>query len=100
MKFNQRIGLILSGTMAFSAWPSAHAQSATPQKTWPTLPVHEVPAALWPEPPKAPAGAPNVVLILIDDEQASAPPRPSAVPFTRRSSRVSPMPACAITTST
>ena len=67
MKFNQRIGLILSGTMAFSAWPSAHAQSATPQKTWPTLPVHEVPAASWPEPPKAPAGAPNVVLILIDD---------------------------------
>jgi len=33
----------------------------------PVLPTHQVPAPSWPEPPKAPAGAPNVVLILIDD---------------------------------
>jgi len=67
MNLSQQAGLLLSGTMALSAWSPAHAQSASPQKSWPTLPVHEVPTSSWPEPPKAPANAPNVVLILIDD---------------------------------
>ena len=67
MNLSQQAGLLLSGTMALSAWPFALAQNAAPQKPWPTLPVHEVPASSWPEPPKAPANAPNVVLILIDD---------------------------------
>ena len=67
MKLTQQIGLLLSGTMAFSSWNPAWAKENDPQPKGPTIPVHEAPPASWPEPPKAPAGAPNIVLILIDD---------------------------------
>ena len=67
MKISQQIGLLLSGTMAFSAWTPAWAKENDAQPAKPTVPVHDAPPQSWPEPPKAPAGAPNVVLILIDD---------------------------------
>jgi arylsulfatase A-like enzyme len=67
MNVAKQIGLLLSGTLALGAWSSARAQSTEAPKPWPTLPVHEAPPQLWPEPPQAPANAPNVVLILIDD---------------------------------
>ena len=71
MNLSQQVGMLLSGTMALSSWSPALAQSsastnlnASPADT---TPRREVPQPSWPEPPKAPAGAPNVVLILIDD---------------------------------
>jgi arylsulfatase A-like enzyme len=67
MKVTQQIGLLLSGTMAFNAWTPAWAKDSDAQPAKPTVPVQEAPPQSWPEPPKAPAGAPNVVLILIDD---------------------------------
>src|SRR5580658_3909363 len=67
MNFSQHVGLLLSGTMAFSSWNPAWAKENDSQPTGPTVPLHEAPQQSWPEPPKAPAGAPNVVLILIDD---------------------------------
>ena len=67
MKIAQQIGLLLSGTMAFSAWSPSWAKENDAQLAKPTIPVHEAPPQSWPEPPKAPAGAPNVVLILVDD---------------------------------
>ncbi len=67
MNLLQRIGLMLSGTVAFSSWHPAWTQESQAKPNGPTAPVHEVPQQLWPEPPKAPANAPNVVVILIDD---------------------------------
>jgi len=67
MKATQQIGLLLSGTMAFSSWTPAWAKDNDTKPSSPTIPVREAPPQSWPEPPKAPAGAPNVVLILIDD---------------------------------
>jgi arylsulfatase len=67
MKASQQIGLLLSGTMAFSSWIPAWAKDNDTKSSSPTVPVHDAPAQSWPEPPKAPAGAPNVILILIDD---------------------------------
>jgi len=67
MNFSQRVGLLLSGTVALNFWSPAWAKDKDASATGPTVPVHEAPAQSWPEPPKAPAGAPNVVLILIDD---------------------------------
>jgi len=67
MKVTQQIGLLLSGTMAFNAWTPAWAKDSDAQPAKPTVPVQEAPPQSWPEPPKAPAAAPNVVLILIDD---------------------------------
>jgi arylsulfatase len=67
MNLTKQIGLLLTGTLALGAWSPARAQSTEAPKTWPTLPVHEAPPQSWPEPPQAPANAPNVVLILIDD---------------------------------
>ncbi len=62
MNLSQHVGLLLSGTMAFSAWSPALAQNND------VTPAHrDAPQPSWPEPPKAPAGAPNVVLILVDD---------------------------------
>ena len=67
MKVTQQIGLLLSGTMAFNSWTPAWAKDNDAKSASTTIPVHEAPPQSWPEPPKAPAGAPNVVLILIDD---------------------------------
>lgn len=72
MNLTQRIGLLLSGTMALNSWSPAWAQSndANKSNTSPNdaaLPQRESLHPAWPEPPKAPAGAPNVVLILVDD---------------------------------
>jgi arylsulfatase A-like enzyme len=67
MNLTQRVGLLLSGTMAFNSWSPAWAKDNDAKAAGPTAPVHEAPPQSWPEPPKAPAGAPNVVLILIDD---------------------------------
>jgi arylsulfatase len=72
MNLSQQAGLLLSGTMALSSWSPALAQSnvlanssASPSDA--DLPRREAPKPAWPEPPKAPAGAPNIVLILVDD---------------------------------
>jgi len=62
MNLSQQVGLFLSGTMALSAWLPALAQNNDA-----TLPHRDAPTPSWPEPTKAPAGAPNVVLILVDD---------------------------------
>ena len=62
MNLSQQVGLLLSGTIALSAWSPALAQNNAA-----TLPHREAPQPSWPETPKAPAGAPNVVLILVDD---------------------------------
>ena len=62
MNLSQQVGLFLSGTMALSAWSPALAQNNDA-----TLPHRDAPTPSWPEPTKAPAGAPNVVLILVDD---------------------------------
>ena len=67
MKIAQQAGLLLSGAVAFSSWHPAWANDNDPKPVASTIPVHEAPPQSWPEPPKAPAGAPNVVVILIDD---------------------------------
>jgi arylsulfatase len=68
MKISQQIALLLSGTMALSPWSYLWAEDKdAPKPSWPTAPVHEVKSQGWPESPKAPAGSPNVVLILLDD---------------------------------
>jgi len=67
MKLSQQVGLLLSGTMALSPWTSAWASENESKPSWPTAPVHQTTEQGWPESPKAPAGAPNVVLILLDD---------------------------------
>ena len=67
MKFSQQVGMVLSGAVAFNAWLPAAAQEKEAKPNWPTAPVHEAPPPAWPEEPKAAAGAPNVVVILIDD---------------------------------
>ncbi len=72
MDLPQRIGLMLSGTMALSSWSPAWAQSNDTVKSNVSsqdavLPRQEALHPAWPEPPKAPSGAPNIVLILVDD---------------------------------
>jgi arylsulfatase len=67
MKISQQVGLVLSGAVALNSWQPAKAQESGAKPSWPTAPVHEAPPQSWPEQPKAPAGAPNVVVILIDD---------------------------------
>lgn len=67
MKISQQIGLLLSGTMALSPWSSVWANDNETKPSWPTAPVHQVQPQGWPEQPKAAAGSPNVVLILLDD---------------------------------
>ena len=67
MKFTQQVSAVLGGAMAVGAFGPATAQEKSATHNWPTLPVHELPAQGWPDQPKAPKGAPNVVLILIDD---------------------------------
>ena len=67
MNHTQQIGLLLTGSMALSSWLPAWAKDNDATTPAPTVPVHGTPPQSWPEPPKAPVGAPNVVLILIDD---------------------------------
>ncbi len=72
MNFTQRVGLLLSGTLAMSSWSPAWAQNNDAAKpnaspAHGASPHEEAPQSFWPKPPKAPAGAPNVVLILVDD---------------------------------
>ncbi|MDR3793486.1 MAG: arylsulfatase [Terracidiphilus sp.] len=67
MKISEQVSLLLTGAMALTSWAPSWAAENPAKPQGPTIPVHEVPAAGWPEAPKAPAGAPNVVVILIDD---------------------------------
>jgi arylsulfatase len=71
MNVAQQVGVLLSGTMALGAWSPAVAQNnaATNSTASSTdaAPLRDAPRRAWPEPPKAPVGAPNVVLILVDD---------------------------------
>jgi arylsulfatase len=67
MNLKQQVGILLSGTMALSPWSPAWAAENQSKANWPTAPVHETAEQGWPESPKAPANAPNVVLILLDD---------------------------------
>lgn len=67
MKLIDHVSLLLTGAMALSPTLSAVAQSSSTPSHGLTTPVRDVPVAGWPEGPKAPAGAPNVVVILIDD---------------------------------
>ena len=72
MNLTQRVGLFLGGSMALSSLSPSWAQSnegAKPSSstTESTLPNDKAPQPFWPKPPKAPPGAPNIVLILVDD---------------------------------
>jgi arylsulfatase len=72
MNNTQRVGLLLSGTMALSTWSPAWAQNKDSNNSNAlhaevAAPQSEALHPSWPKPPKAPAGAPNVVLILVDD---------------------------------
>jgi hypothetical protein len=68
----RRVGLLLSGALAISAWSAAWAQQNELFKPDPAFkgvvaPRRQDSKPAWPEVVKAPAGAPNVVLILLDD---------------------------------
>ncbi|MFZ1084486.1 MAG: arylsulfatase [Terracidiphilus sp.] len=68
MKNSQQIVLLLSGTMALGSSSQLWAEEKdAPKPAWPTAPLHDVKPQGWPEQPKASAGSPNVVLILLDD---------------------------------
>ena len=72
MNLKQQAGLLLSGSVILSSWSPAWAQSnvAIKPNAMPAdvaRPRSEEAQRTWPRPPKAPAGAPNVVLILVDD---------------------------------
>jgi hypothetical protein len=65
MNLTQRVGLLLSGTMALSAWSPAwaadsNAINSNASSAEATAPQSEALHPSWPEPPKAPSGAPNV----------------------------------------
>ena len=72
MKSSRSMGLLLGGTIALSVvstgWsaddPSLHPDGGSKGKV---SPKPEASAPYWPEAVKATAGAPNVVLILLDD---------------------------------
>jgi arylsulfatase len=72
MNMTQRVGLLLSGTLALSSWSPLWAQENELIK--PNAPFKGVVSArrkdskpAWPETVKAKPGSPNIVLILIDD---------------------------------
>jgi hypothetical protein len=72
MNNKQRVGLLLSGALAISAWSPAWTQQNELIKPDPAfkgvvVPRRQDSKPAWPEVVKAPAGAPNVVLILLDD---------------------------------
>jgi hypothetical protein len=72
MNNKQRVGLLLSGALAISAWSPAWTQQNELIKPDPAFkgvvaPRRQDSKPAWPEVVKAPAGAPNVVLILLDD---------------------------------
>jgi hypothetical protein len=67
MKFSQRIEILLSGVLILHAWSPSSAQGNHAATNGPTAPVHGILPQPWPESPRAPKDAPNVVLILIDD---------------------------------
>lgn len=67
MKISEQISLLLSGAVALMPWVPAWAAENSAKPQGPTIPVRDVPMSGWPEAPKAHAGAPNVVVILIDD---------------------------------
>jgi arylsulfatase len=60
MKPSRSIGLVLGGTIALSAFSTGRSADDS-------LPKRKESGPQWPEAAKAPAGAPNVVLILLDD---------------------------------
>ena len=68
----QRVGLLLSGMLAMSAWSPAWSQQNELIKPDPAFkgvvaPSRQGSTPAWPEVVKAPVGAPNIVLILLDD---------------------------------
>jgi len=67
MNLTKHLGLFLTGTLASQMATPGVAQEIAQVPRWATAPKHQAPAQSWPEQPKAPAGAPNVVLILLDD---------------------------------
>lgn len=67
MNLSQQISLLLSGTVAAGFWMPVYGQESNANSVKPATPVRQAPEKSWPEPPKAPSGAPNVVLILVDD---------------------------------
>lgn len=66
-EISRQVSLLLSSAMVLSSWSPSKASENQTKPQSPTVPMHEVPEGGWPEPPKAPTGAPNVVVILIDD---------------------------------
>ena len=72
MKSSQKFGMLLSGILATgsitAAWPGQSVLPLpAPRFKGKIAPNREQSIPYWPEPAKAPAGAPNVVLILLDD---------------------------------
>ena len=72
MQSSQNLGMLLSGILAAGSVAAAQAGGSSlplpaPQFKGKITPNREQSVPYWPEPPKAPAGAPNVVLILLDD---------------------------------
>ena len=65
MKPSRSMGLLLGGTVALGVVSTARSADDALQGKSPPQPEQLLPA--WPEAAKAPAGAPNVVLILLDD---------------------------------
>ena len=72
MKLSQRVGLLLSGSLTFSSWSPSWAQENDLIKPDPPFKGVVAPRRAdsrpdWPQRVKAQNGAPNVVLILLDD---------------------------------
>ncbi|MFT4113752.1 arylsulfatase [Silvibacterium sp.] len=75
MRRRKKLGLLLSSTLAAQSWhavwasedqaPKDHQQDSTAAE--PGHDAQHAPQPGWPEPPTAHAGAPNIVLILVDD---------------------------------
>ena len=72
MNLTQRVGLLLSGTLALSSWSPSWAQENELIKPDPAFkgvvaPRRKDSTPAWPERTNAKPGAPNVVLVLLDD---------------------------------
>ena len=72
MNLAQRVGLLLSGTLALSSWSPSWAQENELIKPDPAFkgvvaPRRKDSTPAWPERTNAKPGAPNVVLVLLDD---------------------------------
>ena len=72
MQSSQNLGMLMSGLLVTGSLAAAQVGGSAlpvpnPQVKGKITPNREQSIPYWPEPPKAPAGAPNVVLILLDD---------------------------------